>query len=210
MSQTVLDAGRNSSAWWVTLNEKEKTSYVGDSRKPINWSRLQSASGNIPRPDLVQDLLGLSYLGSPDTQNALPPRQYMTMSVDDSPGINELILESPDVWALKNSQLTLTRKILVDRRSGDIQGVSLFDPHGIIVVRSVLEDYRSISYTGENNDAKQATPPRFPFQVRIDYPTQHLTVSLKFETVAIPAKIPEAAFETPEFADEGIKVIPMD
>ncbi len=193
-AQTVLDTGRNQTDWWVTFGKDARSTHVGDSRKAIDWSSLQSTSASILRPDLVQDLLGLTILSSARSmttidRNPLAPATIF-MRVDDETGVNDLLFGQPQHFprTIVGGQ-PLTREILVDRRSGDIREVRLYDPRGVVAVRSVLDDYRATAYSGTNNDARPPAPasPRFPFHVQIDFPSQQLRISLKFDSVTIPA-----------------------
>ncbi len=133
------------------------------------------------------------------------------MRVNDFDRTNDLFIEQlPDAMDTRGRAF-LAKEIRVDRFTGNISEVRMYDPAGVLVVRSQLSDYHAISHG--KNAAPPASPaeiPSFPHRVVVSYPAQQTTISLDFSDVSIPAAIRDAAFETPDFQDEGLKVNQAD
>jgi hypothetical protein len=204
--QEVLLAGKNATDWWCIVRLDVKKAWTGDARAPIHWTHLATPHAGDPnaallRVDPIPDLLGLTQLANAGRDHALVFR------VDDFNGTNDVLVEDLSAAALGSAEdgnAWIRREIVVDRRTGDISEVRLYDPEGIMAVRSQLSDYRPVTVA----DAPPSeSAPRMPFRIRIDYPAQQTTVTLQFEKITVPARINDAAFETPDFTGQGLQVI---
>jgi hypothetical protein len=160
-------------------------------------------SSSIFRADLVLDLLALSEL--PPTTVAGGNRTTVLMRVNDFEATNDLFVESlsPD------GHIALTREIIVDRFSGNVKEVRLYDAGGVLAVRSELTDYKPAMY-GEDVSPPQNPPPVFPRKVVVSYPAQQSVISLQMGEVRIPATLADAAFRTPDFEAQHLKMIWAD
>jgi hypothetical protein len=210
--QEVFQAGRNATDWWFILRFDPKTAWVGDPRRPVDWASLGAPnadgrmSTSILRADLVQDLLALRVLAAPANRNPRGDADALVLRVDNLSPYATLLVESIPA-NLSAGQVWIKREILINRLTEDVDEVRLYGPSGVLVMRSVLTEYRPATFTGDDNAAKSEPPPRVPYHVQLDFPAQKMRVSLTFETVAIPASINDAAFETPEYQSEGLRVI---
>jgi hypothetical protein len=100
------------------------------------------------------------------------------------------------------------REIVVDRRSGDIGEVRVFDRRGLLVVRSRLEDYRPVPIPAAGGDTSRGSLVRFPYHLRLEYPSQKVQVVLTLEKVTVPAQMGE--IQTPDFEEQGLQVRRVD
>ena len=202
--QPVFEAGRNATNWWFLIRLETKTAWVGDSTRPREWSSGNSGGGSsILRADLVPELLGISALGTVPTSidgaiRYLRPRTVTTppMIVDDATGTNRLL-----EMAGTATHPYISRELIIDRLSGELREVRLYNADGKVMVSSVLTDYKPVTYP-EGTQAP-ARPQKFPHLVTVSYPAQNMKIVLQFDEVTVPARIPEAAFR---MNTEGLKV----
>ncbi len=200
--QPAFEAGRNAQDWWFAIKLDTKKAWLGDATRPVNFATLGGAgSASILRADLVPDLLGLAEL--PATAPS-PRGPILMMLVNDDRGTNDLYYGqmSPD------GKPVLAREIIVDRYSGHVAEVRLYDPAGVVAVRSQLSAYAPVTYA--DGVAKPAVAPEFPRKVVVSYPGQHLTVALEFDEVMVWGEFKPAVFVTPDFAKLGLRVVPVE
>lgn len=203
----VFEAGRNDKFWWFIIRMDTKKAWVGDSTKPLDPATLGTGakdSASILRADLVPQLLAISPLPSTTPGYTEPmPSARMAMLVDEF--TNNLIITD-------TGRGYVARQIFIDRFTGHVAEVRLYDPAGILVVRSQLSDYQPVTYAPDAPKPAGAGggTPQFPRKITVSYPAQQMTIALQLDTVTVPAKAPPAAFRTPDFANEGLRVIPQN
>jgi hypothetical protein len=202
--QEVMQAGANQRDWWFIIRLDQKIALVGDASRPFDLSRLTPetpapsdspaanplASG-ILRADLVPQLLGLS----PLSQGHSPRDPNVAMIVDDLQGTNNLFIVSSSGFGV-----AIQRQIIVDRRTGDISEVRLFNPAGQLVVRSLLRNYQPV-------DGAPAGI-RMPYDMQLDYPSQKVRVLLKIDRMSAPSEM--SPILTPDFEEQGLQVRHID
>jgi hypothetical protein len=212
----VFEAGRNATDWWFAIFLDQNAVRTGDASQPVNLAALSSPnSSGIFRADLVFDLLGLSALppahnleqmsgaAAPDQIRLRNGREkILLMRVDDFAGINQLLVEE-FAPAEGRGTLYISREIIVDRASGRVSEVRIYNPAGVMVVRSKLEQYKPVTF-GEGA-ARTEIVPQFPRVVTLWYPAQKTTIRLEFGNVTLPAEFRPAAFSTPRF--DNLRVI---
>ena len=98
----------------------------------------------------------------------------------------------------------IKRELVIDRHTGDITEVRLYNPEGVMIVRSTMSDYRPATLPSDAEG--KATGPRVPYMVTLDYPAQEMRVSMQFESVTVPERVNDAAFKTPDFEGQDLKV----
>lgn len=209
----VFEAGRNATDWWFAIFLDQNAVRTGDASQPVNLAALSSPnSSGIFRADLVFDLLGLSALppahnlelmsgaAAPDQIRLRNGREkILLMRVDDFAGINQLLVEE----FTANGVLYISREIIVDRASGRVSEVRIYNPAGVMVVRSKLEQYKPVALA--EGVPRTEPVPQFPRVVTLSYPAQKTTIRLEFGNVTLPAEFRPAAFSTPRF--DNLKVI---
>ncbi|HEY4329900.1 MAG TPA: hypothetical protein VGN88_09200 [Phycisphaerae bacterium] len=201
--QVAMDAGRNARDWWFAIKvDPTKTAWMGDAAAPPNLASLgNSQSMGVLRADLVPEVLALTPLPAPASRD-----QSLMMLVNDDQGTNELFIVQAT-----GGRPHITRQIIVDRSTGEVRQVRLFDDAGVLVVQSQLTDYAPVTYESAEDTPPPATPPaKFPKIVKVTYLTQHMNIMLQFDEVKVPASMPPAAFTTPNFATEGLKIIAVE
>jgi hypothetical protein len=200
--QPAFEAGRNATNWWFAVKVDQKQAWVGSSTRPIDFGALgRKDSANILRADLVPDLLALSPLASSEVS---PQGPILMMLVNDDTGNNELYYGQMS----SNGKPVLARQIIVDRRSGEVREVRMFDSDGVVAVRSELSDYERVTYA--EGVARPAQVPAFPRRVVVKYPGRYLTVTLVFDDVQIPPEFKPVVFTMPNFAAMGLRVMAGD
>jgi hypothetical protein len=205
--QPAFEAGCNAPHWWFAIRLDTKKAWLGDATKPLDYASLASkGAASILRADLVPDLLGLSPL-PPNEINRNGNREtgggpITMMLVNDATATNDLLIGQMS----GDGRPFISREIVVDRISGHIVEVRLYDPAGVMAVRSRLSDYRPVSY--EEGAPHAAVVPQFPRKVEVNYPAQHLTAALEFADVKVSTDFSERVFATPDF--QGLQVIPAD
>lgn len=216
LGERAFEAGRNDQAWWFSLFLDSNTAWVGDATRPLNLATLGEAqSQTIFRADLVPDLLGLSPLPSLEPQSAFgpagPASRFIMMQVNDQDATNDLFIEdfAPSKSSPALAYPFMSREIRVDRFTGHISEVRLYDATGILVGRSVLSNYKSVTW-GENvvQPLSAGQAPQFPRKIVVTYPAQQASIALQFDTVTVPASLPNAVFATPDFSN--LRVIHED
>ena len=237
--QPVFEAGRNDQKWWFIIRLDTKKAWVGDATKPFesaNLSVTKTDSASILRADLVPQLIGLSPLVPQDVSDVRGniTDRHVLMLVDDDHATNHLLIEriSPELVpesAIESHALNrprtvmprtafIEREIIVDRFTGQVTEVRLYDPTGKVVVRSLLEDYKPVAFAadapkpigagGWGSSFPGGGIPQFPHKVTVTYPGQHMTIALQFDTGHGPVqRPPSTAFQTPDFTTEGLRVI---
>jgi hypothetical protein len=200
--QPAFEAGRNATNWWFAVKVEQKEAWVGSATRPIDFATLGKAdSANILRADLVPDLLALSPLPSTEVS---PRGPILMMLVSDDTGTNELYYGQMS----SDGRPVLSRQIIVDRRSGEVREVRMYDAEGVVAVRSVLSDYAPVTYA--EGVAMSAQTPKFPRRVEVRYPGRYLTVALTFDEVEVPGEFKPVVFAMPDFGKMGLKVMEGD
>jgi hypothetical protein len=206
--QPAFEAGRSATNWWFAIRLDNKKAWVGDATKPLDYASLGTkGTAGILRADLVPDLLGLSRLPQYSAPNGAPGRGdagFTTMLVNDATATNDLIVGQIS----GSARPFISREIIVDRISGHVAEVRLYDPSGLMVVRSRLSDFKPVSY--EEGAVHSAVVPEFPRKVEVSYPAQHLTVALEFGDVKVVTEFSDAVFRMPDFQGQGLQIIPAD
>lgn len=209
----VFEAGRNSTDWWFIMWLDINQAWVGNARRPVEFGALPSRQRGVGqvgtfRADVVPVLLGVSPWAIRPA-----PEESVAMKVDDFLGVNNLMVFGPrnDLGGGMGARTALRREIIVGRNSEQIEEVRLYDTAGVMVMRSILSDYREAEVLTENADDAPPAPaekgPRFPHRVTLEYPARNMEIALTFDRVVIPLR--DASYDTPE-ADEGLKVNPVD
>jgi hypothetical protein len=104
----------------------------------------------------------------------------------------------------------ISRQIIVDRRTGHVIEVRLYNTEGVVAVRSQLSNYAPVTYADGVDKPATGGVPQFPRKVVVSYPGQFLTVSLEFAEVKVVGDFKSAVFTTPDFEKQGLKVIPAE
>ena len=210
--QPAFEAGRNAANWWFAVKIDRKEAWVGDSTRPVSVESLSAQeSSGILRADLVPDLLGLSPLpvAEPETGPLRQSPGNLLYLVDDPTGTNRLLIlgELRVLSPTGTVQRPIVRReIVVDRYTGHISEVRLYNVDGVVVVRSELSDYSPVTYA--DGVAKPALVPDFPHKVVVKYPGRFLTVALTFDDVEVPSEFKPVVFTMPKF--DGFKVFAGD
>jgi hypothetical protein len=206
----VFEAGRNSDKWWFMMLEPlvpESTAWVGDAQRPVEFG----GGGNgrlILRADVVPTLLGVSPWAIRPA-----PEEAVAMKVDDLNGTNVLLTFGPrnDLGNGLGARIALRREVVIDRFTGEIREVRLYDAGGVLVMRSILRDYREAQVqSAEETPSTQPAAekgPLVPYQVTLEYPARQMVIGLVFDRVVIPLR--DVVYDAPE-PEEGLKVIPVD
>jgi len=199
-----FEAGRNAQTWWFAIQLDRKTAWVGDATRPPDLSALgRKQSQSVLRADIVPQLLGLTELPAPDA----PPASGQVILMQENDALNDLLvvrLPSASDQSPIATPAFITRDIRIDRFTGHITEVRIYDSSGLLVVRSELSNYAPVRYTGGAAPVFPGEVPQFPRKIIVTYPAQDAKITLNFDDVVIPATIPNAAFEP---ALEGLKII---
>lgn len=210
--QRVFEAGRNSNEWWFMMLKPlvpESAAWVGDARRPVEFrvgpEGQRGGGPGILRADVVPVLLGVSPWAVRPA-----PEEAVAMKVDDFEGVNNLMVFGPrnDLGGGLGARTTLRREVMVDRFTGQILEVRLYDQGGVLVMRSILRDYREAVVQAEEENAGnaangQAKGPLVPYQVTLEYPARQMVIGLVFDRVVVPLR--DVAYEAPE-AEQGVRV----
>jgi hypothetical protein len=150
------------------------------------------------RADTVLEVLGVTELPSRGAS--------VGMLVGDQNRLLEVRTQSgsPAAW--------VKREILVNRRTGDIDRINLYDPNGILLVKAELKDYREVKYREGEEAPEGFKPPRFPSDIYIEYVAQkasiHFTVpDEEGKRAELRTHLPPQPFEVPPPEQlEGFKI----
>jgi hypothetical protein len=210
----VFEAGRNAEAWWFAIFVDQNTARTGDASRPVNVAALSDPkSSGILRADLVFDMLGLSELSAPAANapampvsaqvNSAEPQPLLLMLANDADASNHLYLaqDKVDLRRMGNPSGprfgTIAREIIVDRVSGHVTEVHIYNSEGVLVVRSELSEYKPVEF--EEGVERPAVVPQFPHRVRVSYPAQKTIITLHFEKVTVPDHFGMLAFAKANF-----------
>jgi hypothetical protein len=194
-NQEVFRAGTNDKQWFFIIYLDPKRAWIG----PVDSeSRAAGGGGAVMRADTVLEVLGITELPSHGCT--------VGMLVRDQNQLLELRTQgsSPAAW--------VKREILVNRRTGDIDRVNLYDPNGILLVKADLKDYREVKYRDGDEAPEGFKPPRFPSDIYIEYVTQkasiHFTVPNEYgKRAELRERLPSQAFDVPPPEQlEGFKI----
>jgi hypothetical protein len=191
--QEVFRAAKNQEKWWFIVRHETNTAWVGD----VSESDKTSAGGNVMRVDAVLDVLGVTEI--------LPrPGELITMRVNDLDQRNELLI----IKINPNGTGWIKREITIDRVTGDVTQVQLYNAKGALLIRAELDKYREITYREGNEIPKGFKPQRFPFDIWITYVAQKASIHFTIEPgkAEVRERLPKAPFEEPDYQEEGLKV----
>jgi hypothetical protein len=197
--QEQFQAGRNPDKFWFLVRLDVKTAWVGNSAAPATPSTAANLRAPL-RADLLIDLLGIAQL-------AIDPRQTVFQRYNDSPTAPEV-----DLLVLMpgpTGKRYLQRAITLDRMTGRVSHVTIYDLDGLPLVSSQLSDYRDAPYR-DGDKYRAEVPIKLPYKVSIRYARQSTLVELAFDEMSIPSKLPPTVFTTPDFPAEGLKVVPVE
>jgi len=192
LSQVAFEAGKNDKEWWYVSRGGNGEKPSGAFGNATGQPQLSEKSGAILRPDLIPPILAITEIEPTD-------QHTIVMRVDDLRGVNDLLLMRPTA----DGAAHISREILVDRRSGEVREVGLFNPEGLLIVHATLDNYAPATYTG-NAAPLDGQIPSMPHRIHIDYIAQHATVELRIADWQVPPKIRGTPFDTPDWSDYGV------
>ncbi len=208
LGQDVVEMGLNRKVYWL-IEHRQGVAYIGSTAKA---DRLPP--GVMPlRPTRVLALLGITALSD-------SVRQYVVMGASaDSPDLHLFVVRRlrKKLFSTNGGRGSfqqqvfpgsawLQRELTVDRYTGQITQVMLFDRQGRAVARSRLSDYRPVAAGGQK---PVASGPRVPFHIVIRYPAGRATLRWRLSKAALTLRgKPKFIFATPSF--QGVRVIDVD
>jgi hypothetical protein len=189
MDKVVLEAGSNAALWWFVLQvgNGNDAAYAGDPNAPVSWPESPGTSPiGALRISFVPQLLGLTGI-NPDP----------LMQVDDATGTNRLF------YTARAGMPHFDREYVVDRVSGHLSQVRVYNDQGVVMLRSELSNYKPVNFA--DGVEKPAKIPEFPHHVKVFVPARHLTVTLDFNQVTVLDHVPPAAFEPPDMTGKNVQ-----
>jgi hypothetical protein len=193
VGEDVFELGMNATVYWMAIRLDTKTAWIGER------AHLDRPSNAPLRADRLVDLLALEPLDA----------AHATMLVHNDPDnvTNELF----DLL-VRPGDITVRRVITVDRFTGDITKVTLNQPDGTLLAEATLSDYQPLHAAATDDDAPPADARlRFPHRIHIRYPNAPgghaaaVDLTLESAVLATPA---EGKFALPNFAGQGLKIVP--
>ncbi len=183
LGENVFEMGINNRMYWL-VNRRNKIAYVGHPGRSDPHARA------IPiDPRQVLQMLAVGELRQTAAQSVV-----MTGFPRDR--YNRLFV----VERLPNGSRFVQRELVVDRLTGNVAQVAMFNADGISEARSSLSDYRPL----EPRDGTQ--PVMVPMHIDLVYPAGkaelHLVVSKATLQLKVPAKY---AFASPDFS--GLRIV---
>ena len=196
----VFEMGVNATDHWLAFKVDPNTAYVG----PMNVPPSNTSRAPL-RADRVLTVLALSQLGERDDT-----RIAMTINGEaGGPHVNEIhIIRFATGWGA-----FIERTYVINRHSGDITEIRSYFPDGRVesVARLTYKPGTQITMIAPpNNTNAPSSAPRFPSQIVIDDPADKSHIELTMDSYDVNPTLSPKAFETPDFAKQGLKVLPAD
>jgi len=197
VGQDAFEAGMNRTQYWMAVRLDAKHAYVGTVANMANV-----AAGVMPlRADRLVELLGITPLHNSS-------QQRLGMLVNEQNGTNEIYLTQvrPD------GRSAIERVLVVDRLTGQVTQVRLYNPDGTLLAQAELTKYRPVN--AADGGLPAAAPPEFPRHIVIEYPDRHVQrtarVILDLGNMAAVAPLAAKRFAMPDFAEQGLTVVDLD
>lgn len=202
LGQPAVEMGVNREHHWLAFRGDVDEAYIGDVR----------GNDRVPlRADLLVSMLGMTPVGEPDSSlifNGQPAPHAVTMTSNDVPGTNTLYEWAIASEASKQAGQVIRfveRVIVVDRRTGEIREIRLYQPTGALIARSQLSKYQDVLQQRADDDPI-ASGARLPTKIVISYPSREATLELSLKGLVMPLRIKPDTFRMPDFAKQGLKV----
>jgi hypothetical protein len=136
--------------------------------------------------------------------------QHVSMLVNDGNASNEIYVSQlfPDgAWHIE-------RVLVVNRITGHVVMVSLYNPDGTLLARAGLSKFAPIPYSQDQQTPAGLGQQTFPMRIEIAYPDRDIQrtarVVLDFADLTIVPPIAEKKFEMPAFQEQGLNVVDLD
>ena len=171
--------------YWL-VNRRNKIAYVGHPGRPDPDART------IPiDPRQVLRMLAVGELRQTAVQGVVmtgfPHNRYNRLFV---------------VERLPNGSRFVQRELVVDRRTGNVAQVAIFNADGISEARSGLSDYRPLDPRGGKK------PVMVPRHIDLIYPAGKAELHLRVSKATLQLKVPaKYAFASPDFS--GLRLVPV-
>lgn len=195
LGQPAVEIGVNRDTHWLAFRGDMNEAYVGSAH---------SNQDAALRADLLVDLLGITGVRNN------PPA---TMSVSDQSGVNTIYewsrIERQDTHGMMQTMRVVTREIVISRRTGNILEVRLYRTDGTLIAESKLSDYDDVMQAREDDDPI-VSGLRLPTRAIIRYPSRKAVLELKLSRLIIPLRIKPDTFKMPDFAKQGLNVLPWE
>jgi hypothetical protein len=210
LGQEIFELGRNAQVEWRIEYDHQPRAWVWPVEGIVDlWNAPPPSppqpQNNLLQAGLIPQVLAITEIvAEPGGAGAGGGGGAIAMRVDDLRGVNDLLIEHRRA----DGSMAVEREILVDRRSGEVREVDLFGPGGVLLIHATMDNYAEVVPTG-GGGAKPAdgVTPTMPRRIVIDQPATHLRIGLTLAGWQMPAQLPAAAFETPDWAEEGITPI---
>ncbi len=197
VGQDAFEAGMNRTNYWMAVRVDPKQAMVGS----------VANMGNVPvgamplRADRVVELVAITPLHD-------SAAQHISMVVNDQNGTNEIHVTK----MLFDGLSYVERAMVVDRRTGNIDQVRLYNPDGTMLAKADMSKYRTIEYKPNEDVPTGPGPQSFPMRIAIEYPQRNnaARVLLEFGDMAMVPSIPDKRFALPDFEQQGLKVVDLD
>lgn len=189
VGQELFRAGTGDGKWWWLEFGDAKEAYWGETRS------AESPAGVI-RPDFLIPMLGV-------TPVVPGPDHALAMRVEDQP---------PEKHPPENTLMIfrsrpagggiaqLEQEITINRVTGNITRVRLFDDVGRPVITSELSNYSPTRL------ADDKPGPEIPRLIIVRLPQQQALVELHISDAQIPESVNDSLFTLPDFQAMGLKV----
>jgi len=193
----VFEMGVNATDHWLAFLVDPHTAYVGPMNAP------PASDSRALRADRILTVLALSQLGQrPDTRLA------MTVNGEaGGPHDNELHI----LRATPAGDIYIERTLIIDRHSGQVSEIRTYHPNGVAESLAKL-DYKPGKQmdqpTVQTAIMAAPTSQAFPTHIIITTSTDISRIEFSMDSYDINPTIPPAAFVTPDFAKQGLKVEP--
>lgn len=185
LGEDVLEMGMNQRLYWL-VDRRKKTAYVGHFNAPSPSDRT------IPMdPRELLQMLAVGGLRQSGTQSVV-----MT-SFSRNP-YNRIFV----IKRLPNGTSFAQRELVVDRLTGNVVQVSLFNTSGISIARATLSHYQPV-----RSDTSHGTV-MVPMHINLSYPAGNAQIHLIVHKATLRLKVKaKYAFASPGFS--GLRVIPV-
>ncbi len=181
LGQNVFEMGINRRMYWL-INRRQRIAYVARA----------GVHAGAARPIPIDPHKILQMLAIGELQHT--PRQSVVMTAFSHDPYNRVFV----VHTAANGQAYVQRELVVDRLTGHVREVELFDRRGLAEARAMLTAYKAVGGSGST--------VMCPADIDIRYPAGRAQLHLVVSTMQLKLKVPaKYAFASPAFS--GLRIV---
>lgn len=208
----VFDMAVNQTHHWIAFRSDDKKAYVGKVVPPTTTAATKSvASESLAaevapfRADRVLEAMGLALI----PYDPKLPGSVQQTPTDDSQNPSTVLTVCRVIRNGGFVHYAKQREIIIGRHTGRIEVIRTYNSNGSLEAVARLTEYFQIK-TGQSLPNGDDQKVWVAHRIQVDYPGRQANVDLAMRVIKLGVEIPAKAFEMPDFAEEGLRVVDVD